>query len=120
MTGVAQAVTGAMSENPVGVGMGAFNAVRSMMATDASSVGSAGGSSAFNAHTKITLVLMAHNTNVDPSTVAGAIGRPLNAVRQIGKLSGYVQTADVEVPTTAPDEYKTVINDSLNGGMYIE
>lgn len=120
VTGVAQAVTGAMSENPVGVGMGAFNAVRSMMATDASSVGSAGGSSAFNAHTKITLVLMAHNTNVDPSTVAGTIGRPLNAVRQIGKLSGYVQTADVEVPTTAPDEYKTVINDSLNGGMYIE
>ena len=63
---------------------------------------------------------MAHNTNVDPSTVAGTIGRPLNAVRQIGKLSGYVQTADAEVPTTAPDEYKTVINDSLNGGMYIE
>lgn len=120
VTGVAQAVTGAMSENPVGVGMGAFNAVRSMMATDASSVGSAGGSSAFNAHTKITLVLMAHNTNVDPSSVAGTIGRPLNAVRQIGSLSGYVQTADSEVPTTAPDEYKTVINDSLNGGMYIE
>lgn len=120
VTGVAQAVSGAMAENPVGTAMGAYNAVRSFMATDASSVGSAGGSSAFNAHTKITLVLMAHNTNVDPSTVAGTIGRPLNAVRQIGKLSGYVQTADVEVPTTAPDEYKTVINDSLNGGMYIE
>lgn len=120
VTGVAQAVSGAMTENPVGTVMGAYNAVRSFMATDASSVGSAGGSSAFSAHTKITLVLMAHNTNVDPSTVAGTIGRPLNAVRQIGNLSGYVQTADVEVPTTAPDEYKTVINDSLNGGMYIE
>ena len=120
VTGVAQAVSGAMAENPVGTAMGAYNAVRSFMATDASSIGSAGGSSAFNAHTEITLVLMAHNTNVDPSTVAGTIGRPLNAVRQIGKLSGYVQTADVEVPTTAPDEYKTVINDSLNGGMYIE
>ena len=120
VTGVAQAVSGAMAENPVGTAMGAYNAVRSFMATDASSIGSAGGSSAFNAHTKITLVLMAHNTNVEPSTVAGTIGRPLNAVRQIGKLSGYVQTADVEVPTRAPDEYKTVINDSLNGGMYIE
>lgn len=63
---------------------------------------------------------MAHNTNVDPSTVGSTIGRPLNAVKNIGSLSGYVQTADVEVPTTAPDEYKTVINDSLNGGMYIE
>lgn len=120
VAGVGQAVAGAMSENPVGVGMGAYNAVRSFMATDASSIGSAGGSSAFYCHTKITLVLMAHNTNVDPSSVAGTIGRPLNAVRNIGSLSGYVQTADAEVQTSAPDEYKTVINDSLNGGMYIE
>lgn len=120
VAGVAQAITGGMAENPVGVGMGAFNAVRSAIGTDAGSIGSAGGSSAFSAYTKITVVTMAHNTNVDPSTVAGTIGRPLNAVRQIGKLSGYVQTADAEVPTTAPDEYKTVINDSLNGGMYIE
>lgn len=120
VAGVGQAVVGAMSENPVGVGMGAYNAVRSFMATDASSIGSAGGSSAFYCHTKITLVLMAHNTNVEPSSVAGTIGRPLNAVRNIGSLSGYVQTADAEVQTSAPDEYKTVINDSLNGGMYIE
>lgn len=120
VAGVGQAVAGAISENPVGVGMGAYNAVRSFMATDASSIGSAGGSSAFYCHTKITLVLMAHDTNVDPSSVAGTIGRPLNAVRNIGSLSGYVQTADAEVQTSAPDEYKTVINDSLNGGMYIE
>lgn len=120
VAGVGQAVAGAMSENPVGVGMGAYNAVRSFMATDASSIGSAGGSSAFYCHTKITLVLMAHDTNVDPSSVSGTIGRPLNAVRNIGSLSGYVQTADAEVQTSAPDEYKTVINDSLNGGMYIE
>lgn len=120
VAGVGQAVAGGLSENPVGVGMGAYNAVRSLMATDASSIGSAGGSSAFYCHTKITLVLMAHNTNVDPSTVASTIGRPLNAVRNIGSLSGYVQTADAEVQTSAPDEYKTVMNDSLNGGMYIE
>lgn len=120
VAGVGQAVAGGLSENPVGVGMGAYNAVRSLMATDASSIGSAGGSSAFYCHTKITLVVMAHNTNVDPSTVGNTIGRPLNAVRNIGKLSGYVQTADAEVQTSAPDEYKTVMNDSLNGGMYIE
>lgn len=120
VAGVGQAVAGAMTENPVGVGMGAYNAVRSFMATDASSIGSAGGSSAFNCHTKITLVVMAHNTNVDPSSVGTTIGRPLNAVRNIGSLSGYVQTGDFEVSTSAPDVYKTVINDALNGGMYIE
>lgn len=120
VAGVGQAVAGGLSENPVGVGMGAYNAIRSLMATDASSIGSAGGSSAFYCHTKITLVVMAHNTNVDPSSVGSTIGRPLNAVRNIGSLSGYVQTADAEVQTSAPDEYKTIMNDSLNGGMFIE
>lgn len=120
VSGVAQAVQGAYSGNIAGAIGGGFNAVRSAIGVDPSSVGSMGGSSSFECYKNILVLVMAHNTNVDPSTVAGTIGRPLNAVRQIGKLSGYVQTADVEVPTTAPDEYKTVINDSLNGGMYIE
>lgn len=120
VSGVAQAVQGAYSGNVAGAIGGGFNAVRSAIGVDPSSVGSMGGSSSFECYKNILVLVMAHNTNVDPSTVAGTIGRPLNAVRQIGKLNGYVQTADVEVPTTAPDEYKTVINDSLNGGMYIE
>lgn len=120
VSGVAQAAQSAYSGNVAGAIGGGFNAVRSAIGVDPSSVGSMGGSSSFECYKNILVLVMAHNTNVDPSTVAGTIGRPLNAVRQIGKLSGYVQTADVEVPTTAPDEYKTVINDSLNGGMYIE
>lgn len=120
VSGVAQAVQSAYSGNVAGAIGGGFNAVRSAIGVDPSSVGSMGGSSSFECYKNILVLVMAHNTNVDPSSVAGTIGRPLNAVRQIGKLSGYVQTADVEVPTTAPDEYKTVINDSLNGGMYIE
>ena len=120
ISGVAQAVAGGYSGNPMSAISGGFNAIRSVVGVDPSSVGSMGGSSAFECYTNIMVLVMAHNTNVDPSTVADTIGRPLNAVRNIGSLSGYVQTADVEVPTTAPDEYKTVINDSLNGGMYIE
>lgn len=120
LTGVAQAVGSAYSGNALGTFSSGYNAVRSIMGVDPSSVGSMGGSTAFNAYKKILVLVMSHNTNVNPSSVAGTIGRPLNAVRNIGSLSGYVQTADAEVPTTAPDEYKTVLNDSLNGGMYIE
>lgn len=120
ITGLAQAVASGYSGNAVGAISGAYNAVRSIMGVDPSSVGSMGGSSAFNAYKKILVLVMAHNTNVDPSSVGSTVGRPLNAVRNIGSLSGYVQTGDFEVSTSAPDEYKTVINDSLNGGMYIE
>lgn len=120
LTGVAQAVASGYSGNAIGAISSGYNAIRSIMGVDPSSVGSMGGATAFNAYRKIMVLIMSHNTNVDPASVASTIGRPLNAIKNIGSLSGYVQTADVEVPTTAPDEYKTVINDSLNGGMYIE
>lgn len=120
VSGVAQAVQSGYNGNIAGAIAGGFNAVRSAIGVDPSSVGSMGGSSAFECYKNILVLVMAHNTNVDPASVASTIGRPLNAVRNIGSLSGYVQTADAEVQTSAPDEYKTVMNDSLNGGMYIE
>lgn len=120
VSGVAQAVQSAYFGNVAGAIGSGFNAVRSAIGVDPSSVGSMGGSSAFECYKNILVLVMSHNTNVDPSSVGSSIGRPLNAVRNIGSLSGYVQTADAEVQTTAPDEYKTAINDSLNGGMYIE
>lgn len=120
ISGVAQAIVSGTAGNPIGAIAGGFNAVRSAIGVDPSSVGSMGGSSSFECYKNILVLVMSHNTNVDPSTVGSTIGRPLNAVRNIGSLSGYVQTADVEVSTNAPDEYKTLINDSLNGGMYIE
>ena len=120
IAGVTQAVASGYSGNAIGAISSGYNAVRSIMGVDPSSVGSMGGSSAFECYTNILVLVMAHNTNVDPSSVGSTIGRPLNAVRNIGSLSGYVQTTDAEVPTSAPDEYKTVINGSLNGGMYIE
>lgn len=120
IAGMTQAVASGYSGNALGAISSGYNAVRSIMGVDPSSVGSMGGSSAFECYKNILVLVMAHNTNVDPSSVGSTIGRPLNAVRNIGSLSGYVQTTDAEVPTSAPDEYKTVINGSLNGGMYIE
>lgn len=120
IAGMTQAVASGYSGNALGAISSGYNAVRSIMGVDPSSVGSMGGSSAFECYKNILVLVMAHNTNVDPSSVSSTIGRPLNAVRNIGSLSGYVQTTDAEVPTSAPDEYKTVINGSLNGGMYIE
>lgn len=120
IAGMTQAVASGYSGNALGAISSGYNAVRSIMGVDPSSVGSMGGSSAFECYKNILVLVMAHNTNVDPSSVGSTIGRPLNAVRNIGSLSGYVQTTDAEVPTSAPDIYKTVINGSLNGGMYIE
>lgn len=120
ISGITQAVSSGYSGNAIGAIAGGFNAVRSAIGVDPSSVGSMGGSSSFECYKNIMVLVMAHNTNVDPSSVGSTIGRPLNAVRNIGSLNGYVQTSRMQVSTTAPDKYKTVINDTLNGGMYIE
>lgn len=120
ISGITQAVASGYSGNAIGAIAGGFNAVRSAIGVDPSSVGSMGGSSSFECYKNIMVLVMAHNTNVDPSSVGSTIGRPLNAVRNIGSLNGYVQTSRMQVSTTAPDEYKTVINDTLNGGMFIE
>lgn len=120
LTGITQAVASGYSGNALGALSSGYNAVRSIMGVDPSSVGSMGGATSFNAYREILVLVIAHNTNVDPTSVAGTIGRPLNAVKNIGSLSGYVQTTDAEVPTSAPDEYKSLINASLNGGMFLE
>lgn len=120
ITGMAQTVGGIATGSISSTAQGVFNTARSVIGVDPSSVGSMGGSSAFNCHDKITVVVMAHNTNVEPSSVGSTVGRPLNAVRRIGSLSGYVQCSNAIVSSSAPEPYKTELNEILNGGMYIE
>ena len=69
--------------------------------------------------TKIYMVSICHNTTVEPSTVAVSIGRPLNAVRTLSSLSGYVQTEDASV-SADNDEMSDQINTLLDGGVFLE
>lgn len=120
ISGVAQAIVSGTAGNPIGAIAGGYNAVRSAIGVDPSSVGSMGGSSSFECYKNILVLVMTHNTNVDPSTVGSTIGRPLNAVRNIGSLSGYVETTNFSVNCNAPNNLKEQINSLMNGGVYIE
>lgn len=65
------------------------------------------------------IVCIAHNTAVEPDSIADTMGRPCQKVRQINGLTGYVQTRNASVSTSNSDITQQ-INNLLDGGVYIE
>lgn len=106
--------------NPIGAIGSLFNAVTSSMATNVGSVGSYGNTIAMDSTLNIEIVVISHDTNVDPSSMAANYGRPCNKVLSLSGLSGYVQTTNANVITWAPKQYKDEIDTLLNGGVYLE
>ena len=90
------------------------------MATNVGSVGSYGNTIAMDSTLNIEIVVISHDTNVEPSSMATNYGRPCNKVLSLSGLSGYVQTTNANVVTWAPKQYKDEIDSLLNGGVYLE
>lgn len=112
------AVGSAMSGNALGVGVGLFGAIVSSLETSPGSVGGVGGQANFNANKNIVLTVIAHDTNVSPSSLANNYGRPCNKVKQIS--SGYNECTNASVDCNAPQTIKEQINNYMNGGFYYE
>lgn len=106
--------------NPIGAIGSLFNTVTSSMATNVGSVGSYGNTIAMDSTLNIEIIAISHDTNVDPSSMTTNYGRPCNKVLSLATLSGYVQTANANVVTSASKQYKEEIDSLLNGGVYIE
>lgn len=106
--------------NPISALGNVFNAVTSSMATNVGSVGSYGNTIAMDSTLNIEIVVISHDTNVEPSSMTSNYGRPCNKVLSLSNLSGYVQTANANVVTSASKQYKDEIDSLLNGGVYIE
>lgn len=97
-----------------------FGTILSSLQHNVGSVGSNGGATNWNIYSSVACVVMSHNTTVEPSTMANICGRPLNQVKTLSSLSGYVQTVNASVNCDAPNNLKEQINSLLNGGVYIE
>ena len=61
-----------------------------------------------------------HDTNVLPDSVASTIGTPAMAQKQLGTLTGYVQTRCASVSAPFYDGILDECNALLDGGVYIE
>lgn len=119
-----QRATSLITGNAVGAIGGLVNTALASRQRNLGNVGSTGAlSSVFatigddwrNAY----IVCIAHNTAVEPDSIAETIGRPCQKVRQIGGLTGYVQTRNASVATGNSDITQQ-LNNLLDGGVYIE
>lgn len=119
-----QRATSLITGNAVGAIGGIVNTALSSRQRTLGNVGSTGAlSSVFatigddwrNAY----IVCIAHNTAVEPDSIAATMGRPCQKVRQINGLTGYVQTRNASV-STGNSDITQQINNLLDGGIYIE
>ena len=84
-----------------------------------SSIGTGGGGAFTDGYIPQCFTIY-HNTNVDPSSVAAAIGTPTMAVKTIGTLSGFVQTREASVNASCYEDVRTEINNLMDGGFFYE
>ena len=119
-----QRATSLITGNAVGAIGGLVNTALASRQRNLGNVGSTGAlSSVFatigddwrNAY----IVCIAHNTAVEPDSIAETMGRPCQKVRQINGLTGYVQTRNASV-STGNSDITQQINNLLDGGVYIE
>lgn len=69
---------------------------------------------------KVYCFTVFHDTTVTPSSVSAIAGTPYNGVMSLSGVSGYVQTSGAAVDMAGLGNDKDIVNNYLNGGIYIE
>ena len=113
----------AIAKNYVGVGTSALMSFNEMV----SSVGGLGGGAGVGLSNQIVCICRVHNTSQEPSVLLPVIGTPTMQLKTLTQGLGYCQTLNAQVncssQTGEPDPTQTeiqMINDYLNGGVYLE
>lgn len=117
LAGMAAAGIGTLAG--IGIGAAGLMGMAHGMQPIVSMAGSIGGS-AYTSPSHYGCYCITHDTAAEPVTLTAAIGTPTMSVKQIGTLSGYVQTACASVSATAETPVLQKINDFLNGGFFYE
>lgn len=121
---VGSAVASATISNPVAgavsVGASAITGFLGATMPMPMSIGSGGGSAFMDGNNNIICFTECHNTNVDPSSVTAFMGTPTMQVKSLAGLTGYVECKCASVALPASDVIINKVNNTLNGGIYIE
>lgn len=69
---------------------------------------------------KISCVVISHDTTISPDSIASSLGRPCNAIKHLGDLSGYIQCSNASCNMDGLANDKNTVNSYLNTGFYLE
>lgn len=100
--------------------MGITGGMQNMMEAQPSCVGGFSGGADAGHMRKLRCFTVCHDTNVQPNSVSPTIGTPTFANKNIGSVSGFIQTEEFSLQAVAPDQDLQRVNTYLNGGAFIE
>lgn len=86
----------------------------------ATTISGGGGGASLGLRKKSYIFEITHDTTVEPSSVSSVIGTPAMAAKQLGGLSGFVQTKCAEVSAPFPGPVLAECNSLLDGGFFLE
>lgn len=119
--GAAAAVAGSGGAAAIAAGTGAIAGVMNNLQPTLSSVGGAiGGAAVITQLNLAEVISVFHDTNVEPSSVSGAIGTPTMAAKSLGSVSGYCECRAASVSAPAERAVLDQINSYLNSGFFME
>lgn len=119
VTNAAAGIVGGVGGNPLAVSGGALGVVNAIRPFD-TSISSNGGAAGMGLGNTVKCFTVFHDTTVAPSSVSAVKGTPYNGVMSLSGVSGYVQTAGASVDIAGYGNEKDMVNNYLNGGIYIE
>ena len=85
-----------------------------------SSIHSGGGGAALGVAATCYCIEITHDTNVSPASVSPGIGTPAMEYKNLGSLTGFVQTRAASVSAPFYDSMIQEANNLLDGGVFIE
>ena len=110
---------GAATGNIMAATGGALGIVNALKPID-QSVSSNGGAAGQGLGNTVKIFSVFHDTTVGPNNLSSVKGTPFNASMSLSGVSGYVQTSGASVPIAGFGKDKDLVNNYLNGGIYIE
>ena len=119
ISSAASIVAGAATGNPLGATAGALGLANAIKPID-QSVASNSGAAGMGLGNTVKCFTVFHDTTVGPNNLSAVKGTPYNASMSLSGVSGYVQTSGASVPIAGFGKDKDLVNNYLNGGIYIE
>lgn len=123
MGGAVNTVIAGITKNFAGIATSAIDTFSGMN----TSVGGIGGGAGTGLTNQIVCVVRTHNTSQNPSVLLPVIGTPTRQLKTLSQGLGYCQTLNAQVncssQTGEPDPTQIeiqMINEYLNGGVYLE
>lgn len=115
----ASAMTGGVAGLAIG-SVGAGLGISNILVGHPTCIGSNSGGAALGLMSLVKCFSIFHDTTVSPSSVSAIMGTPYNGILSLENITGYVKTSDFSVAGTMTGTEKDLINDMMDGGVYIE